>query len=320
MIMRKITYIFCTAIALLGGIDGVKAQQDAQLSQYMWNPYILNPAVAGTLGNYQVRFNSRFQWTGINDAPQTYQICAYGPDVRRRMGWGAQLYSDIVGPISTTGFLASYGYNVQLNEMFSLSGGLSLGGLQYKLDGTKLDAGDLNSHPELIDLWNNDPSLLKSTISAFAPDASFGLYLYATNMHVGFSVQHLFGSKLNFNNETIGINRLRQSIYLTGGYIFPINRELSLEPTLLAKFMSGAPLVPEVNCKAKYRVEYRRVESEVWGGISFRYGDAAALMFGIVYEKKYLFGYSFDWSYTQLGRYTNGTHEVMIGVLFDKIK
>lgn len=318
--MRKFTYIICTAVVLLAGIDGVKAQQDAQLSQYMWNPYILNPAVAGTLGNYQVRFNSRFQWTGINDAPQTYQISAYGPDVRQRMGWGAQLYSDILGPINTTGFLLSYAYNIQLSEMFSLSGGLSLGGLQFKLDGTKLDGGDLLNHYDLRGDWINDPALLQSTISSFAPDANLGLYLYSSNMHFGISAQHLFGSKLNFNNESIGINRLRQNLYFTAGYIYPINRELAIEPTLLAKFMSGAPLVPEVNCKVKYRMEYRRVESELWGGLSFRYGDAAALMFGIVYEKKYLFGYSFDWSYTQLGRYTNGTHEVMVGVLFDKIK
>lgn len=318
--MKKLIYIVYAAALVLLGVGNANAQQDPQLSQYMWNPYILNPAVAGTLGNYQVRFNSRFQWTGINDAPQTYQICAYGPDIRKRMGWGAQLYSDIVGPMSTTGFLASYGYNIQLSEMFSLSGGLSIGGLQYKVDGTKLDAGDMSYHPELIDLWENDPSLLKSTVSAFAPDANFGLYLYSTNMHFGISAQHLFGSKLNFNNETIGINRLRQHIYLTAGYIFPINRQFVLEPTMLAKFMYGAPMVPELNCKAKYRLEFRRVESELWGGVSFRYGDAAALMFGIVYEKKYLFGYSFDWSYTQLGRYTTGTHEVMIGVLFDKIK
>ena len=129
MTKKRFAYILCTTVVMLLGVDGARAQQDPQLSQYMWNPYILNPAVAGTLGNYQVRFNSRFQWAGINDAPQTYQICAYGPDVRRRMGWGAQLYSDILGPISSTGFLASYGYNIQLSEMFSLSGGLSIGGL-----------------------------------------------------------------------------------------------------------------------------------------------------------------------------------------------
>lgn len=318
--MRKITYILYTAVALFVGVGSAQAQQDPQLSQYMWNPYILNPAVAGTLGNYQVRFNSRFQWIGIEDAPQTYQISAYGPDARKRMGWGAQLYSDILGPINTTGFMASYAYNIQLNEKFSLSGGLSIGGLQYKVDGTKLDAGDLEYHPELYDLWNNDPSLLRSTLSAFAPDANLGLYLYASDMHFGISAQHLFGSKLNFNNETIGINRLRQHLYFSAGYIYPINRQFALEPTMLLKYMSGAPLVPEINCKAKFRLDYRRTESEFWGGISFRYGDALAMMFGVVYDKKYLFGYSYDWSYTQLGRYSIGTSEVMIGVLFDKIK
>jgi type IX secretion system PorP/SprF family membrane protein len=320
MMMKRYTYILCTAIATFMGVGRAHAQQDPQLSQYMWNPYILNPAVAGTLSSYQVRFNSRFQWTGINDAPQTYQISAYGPDANRRMGYGAQLYSDMLGPISTTGFLASYAYNFQVNEKYSVSAGLSIGGLQYKVDGSKLDPGDLIYHRYLGDDWINDPSLPKSALSSFAPDANFGAYFYANDMHVGISAQHLFGSKLNFNNQAVGINRLRQHMYLSGGYIYVINREFSLEPTMLLKFMSGVPFVPEVNCKAKYSIEYRRKMSEVWGGVSFRYGDAAALMFGIVYEKKYLFGYAFDWSYTPLGRYTNGTHEVMIGVLFDRIK
>ena len=302
------------------GLDRGYAQQDPQLSQYMWNPFILNPAVAGTLGSYQVRINSRFQWTGIDDAPQTYQLCAYGPDVKRRMGWGGQLYSDLLGPVSTTGFMLSYAYNIQIAENFSLSGGISAGGLQYKVDGTKLDAGDLVNHPELGDSWLNDPALRNSSMSSFAPDATVGLYLYNSNMHFGIAAHHLFGSKLKFNDQSIGLNKLKQHVYVSGGYIFNINRELALEPTLLLKFMNGAPIVPELNCKAKYLIDIRRVQSELWGGVSFRYGDAAAMMFGIVYEKRYLFGYAFDWSYTKLGRYTNGTHEIMVGILFEKIK
>lgn len=318
--MRRYIHIATTFVAVFMLASGAKAQQDPQLSQYMWNPYTLNPAVAGTLGSYQVRVNSRFQWTGVNDAPQTYQLAAYGPSVAQRMGWGGQLYSDLTGPISTTGFMLSYAYNVQLTEEFSLSGGVSLGGLQYKVDGSKLDAGDLALHPELKDLWDRDPSLLTSTMSSFAPDGALGLYLYKSNMHVGIAAHHLFGSKLSFNDQTIGLNKLKQHIYATGGYILNINRELSVEPTILMKFMNGAPLVPELNCKVNYTMEVRRKESQLWGGISFRYGDAAAIMFGTVFERRYLIGYAFDWSYTQLGRYSSGTHEVMIGILFDKIK
>lgn len=318
--MKRYLKITITILAVLIWLPDVKAQQDPQLSQYMWNPYTLNPAVAGTLGSYQVRVNSRFQWTGINGAPQTYQLAAYGPSVTKRMGWGGQLYSDMVGPINTTSFLLSYAYNVQLTEEFSLSAGLSLGGLQYKVDGSKLDAGDLVFYPELMDLWQRDPALLASSMSAFAPDANMGVYLYRSNMQFGIAAQHLFGSKLNLNSQSVGLNKLKQHIYATGGYILNVNRELAVEPTVLFMFMNGAPFVPELNCKVTYNLEVRRKQSQVWGGVSFRYGDAAALMFGTVFERRYLIGYAFDWSFTKLGQYTSGTHEVMIGILFDKIK
>lgn len=318
--MKRIAYFLVTAVTVFMITERGYAQQDPQLSQYMWNPYTLNPAVAGTLGSYQVRINSRFQWAGINDAPQTYQLAAYGPSVAKRMGWGGQLYSDMAGPVGTTGFMLSYAYNIQISEAFSLSGGLSLGGLQYKVDGSKLDAGDLVMHPELKDLWDRDPSLLKSTMSAFAPDGSVGVYLYRSDLHFGVAAHHLFGSKLSLNDQSVGLNKLKQHIYATGGYILNINRDFALEPTLLIKFMNGAPLVPEINCKATYNMEVRRKESQLWGGLSFRYGDALAVMFGTVFEKRYLIGYSFDWSFTQLGRYSSGTHEVMIGIMFDKIK
>ena len=43
-------------------------------------------------------------------------------------------------------------------------------------------------------------------------------------------------------------------------------------------------------------------------------------MIGYRHDNRILFGYSFDFSYTRLRAYTGGSHELMIGYQFDKLK
>ena len=47
------------------------SQQDALYSQYMFNPLVLNPAVAGTAEGVSMVLLSRSQWLGFEGAPST---------------------------------------------------------------------------------------------------------------------------------------------------------------------------------------------------------------------------------------------------------
>ena len=38
---------------------------------YMFNDFVINPAIAGTQNYYQIRTNHRFQWVGMADPPMT---------------------------------------------------------------------------------------------------------------------------------------------------------------------------------------------------------------------------------------------------------
>lgn len=304
---KKLVLLFLVSMGLLITNSSL-AQQIPQYTQYMFNNFITNPGVAGTNNFYQMKLNNRYQWTGINDAPQTFSMSVFGPHSKKDMGFGASAYMDVTGPTSKLGLMGSYAYNIRINADMRISGGLSFGFMQYKVDGSKLTLGENFNPSQPV-----DPAILQSTKSVFTPDASIGFYLYSRIYFVGLSMHQLFGQKLKLYPDPIDDNRLRQHIMLSGSYRVALTREYELEPALLLKYMFSSPMQVEVNAKVTYR-------RQVWGGLSYRYNDGMALLIGYNHKNKYQFGYSFDWSLTTIGHYQSGTHEIMIGYMFDKIK
>lgn len=307
---KNILHIKGTLIAILTllgliSFQSATAQQIPQFTQHMFNNYLSNPAVAGTNNFYQIKVNGRYQWVGINDAPQTISMSMYGPHSKKDMGWGGYLYNDVTGPTSKFGLMGSYAYNMNINDDMRISGGLSFGFMQYKVDGSKLTWGE-NADTQ-------DPAIFKSAQSVFTPDASVGVYLYSSLYCVGVSAHQLFGQKLKLYSDPIGVNRLKQHIQMSGSYLLVLNRDYQIEPALLLKYMFRSPFQFELNAKVTYR-------SQIWGGISYRFRDAMSILIGYTYKRKYQFGYSFDYSYTGIRQYQSGTHEIMIGYMFDKIK
>ncbi|MBS3774744.1 MAG: type IX secretion system membrane protein PorP/SprF [Bacteroidales bacterium] len=307
MKVRKFCLISSLLIFACAGM--AEAQQMPQYTQYTWNDYMINPAVAGTHNYLQVRAFSRMQWMGIDGAPQTYSISAYGPTEDQPMGYGGYIYSDYTGPTSRLVFKGSYAYNIPINSNIRISGGISLGGIQYKVDGTQFDTQTIESY-----FGRPDPVIDGTVRSRFIPDASAGIYVYSTYFFAGVSAHQLIGNKLNkITPEQVGINRLKQHFYLAGGYNFILNRDFTLQPSLLVREMF--PATPQLEVTA--RAIYQRI---VWAGLSFRTGDAFSFMAGYNHENRWYFGLSYDFTYSQLRQYSGGSIEVMFGLKFDDIK
>ena len=64
--------LFIIAALLIGA--GLDAQQLPVYSQYLFNKYLINPAVAGSDGCTSLNHTTRQQWTGYQGAPQTYSL------------------------------------------------------------------------------------------------------------------------------------------------------------------------------------------------------------------------------------------------------
>ena len=73
------------------------AQQDAMVSQYMFNGLLLNPAYAGTHDDLTATLLHRSQWVGFDKAPRTQSFTLHGKMKDDRSGWGVVLGNDFLG-------------------------------------------------------------------------------------------------------------------------------------------------------------------------------------------------------------------------------
>lgn len=296
--MKKTLILLLLTITLAVPLWG---QQSPEFTLYMMNPFLYNPAVAGTANYWEIRSNHRFQWVGFKDAPITNVISAFGPHSTKDMGFGGNVYSDITGPVSTTGANGVYTYNLPLTEDIRLSMGLELGMLQYSVDLTS------------IQFYNPDPSLPDAVLTKIEPDASTGIYIYNSQFNAGFSANHLFNLHEQLTVKEVGITRLQTTFYLMGGYRYLYDREWTFEPGVVITKVVPADYQFEFYGKAIYR-------NTVWGGISYRTQDAVSFLFGYTHERKIFIGYAFDYALTDIRKYSAGSHEIVIGYNFDSIK
>lgn len=292
------------------------ASQDPLYTQFMTNPYLINPALTGTYQYYQIIANNRVQWVGMSDAPITNTLSMYGPMKSQPMGIGGFMMSDVFGPESRLSLNATYAYNYALGEDLKVSMGLMLGVMQHKLDGSRLR------------VEHDDPVFIPGEIyQNIEPDATVGGYVYSSTYNGGFAVTNLFGNKLKFEeaestdstNSTSTISRLKQHIYVHGGYKYYVNPEIAVEPTLILRMVTATPVQVDFNVRGWYG-QRAWDGTKLWAGVGYRSSDAVNIMVGILYQKKIEFGYSYDIGVGKFSNYNNGSHEIMLNFRFNNFQ
>ncbi|KPK87527.1 MAG: hypothetical protein AMS27_02190 [Bacteroides sp. SM23_62_1] len=298
--MKKTIIIIIAGFVLLPYM--ARAQQSPMYTQYMFNKFLYNPAVAGIDPFFQIRSNHRFQWVGISDPPITNSISYYGPHGNLPMGYGGYIYYDVTGPTTKAGATGAYAYNVGITGDIRLSMGVSVGIMQYRVDGTQINLKD-----------PSDQALEEAIYSSIVPDANFGVFMYTENYWAGFSTSQLINTKVKLYEQKTGLNKLKAHFYLTGGYLFVINNDFKIEPSLILKGTAPVQIQLDLNTRVIY-------QDMVWLGLSVRTRDALSLLIGYAYDNKIHIGYSYDFTITDLRKYNSGTHEIMIGYRFSDIK
>jgi type IX secretion system PorP/SprF family membrane protein len=298
--MRRVLFII--GFTIIAGSAGLQAQQMPHYTQYMFNDFVINPAIAGVHDYYQIRTNHRFQWVGLLDPPMTNSIAFYGPHATLDMGYGGYVYHDVTGPTSRTGVTGSYAYNIAISGDMRLSMGLYASVMQYRIDGTQLNPADVS-----------DPAILNMVSTSYLPDAGIGLYLYAEKFYAGLSVAQLLNNNIKIFDDKDGVNRLKTHINLTGAYRFWLDQDWLIEPSIMIKGTVPQQLSFDITA----RVEWQRT---LWGGFSYRNKDAVAIMVGYSFDESLFFGYAYDIGITELSKYNTGSHEIMIGYRFNDIK
>lgn len=324
--MKKVIAVLLSAFSFLITFG----QQKPQYTQYVLNGFLLNPALAGIENYTDLKIGYRNQWQGIEGAPVTSfasvntplgnkflygSATAFGGQEDNPMnrsykqnymaaephhGIGLQLANDKTGPFSRTDMSLSYAYHLGLTEKLNVSLGISAGLSQIRIDGTKLNA----ENPA-------DASLPYNSRSQVSPDAGAGLWLYGPSFFAGVSAQQLLPQKLSFaRNASAENGKLEPHFFVTGGYKFFLSEEIALMPSVMAKYVRPAPLSVDLNCKLAFTEKF-------WVGGSYRKGDSYSAMTGFNLGHLVNISYSYDFTSSELNTITNGTHEIVLGLLLN---
>jgi type IX secretion system PorP/SprF family membrane protein len=298
--MKRIVLILIT-IVWIGRMYG---QQSPLYTQYIQNPFVINPAVAGTLHFFQIKMIQRVQWVGFNDAPITTSLSFFGPisPKNKDMGYGGTFYNDVTGPTSRLGVNGSYAYNVKINETQRISFGAALGIMQFKFDGTKINLPDDKSAPQAV---TNIPLL----------EGLAGVYFWDSNFQIGLSADNLFNNSINLDNSgnSKALSKLSRDYYLFGSYRFILNRRWNIESATGIRFVGPSVVQFDLSAKAEYK------KSLIFG-VAYRLQDAVSAILGYQLTKNIYLGYSLDISTSQIYHYSFGTHEILIGYRFNSMK
>ncbi len=281
-------------------MGSLRAQQLPQYTQYMLNEMAINPAVAGKDNYADVRSNNRYQWMGITDAPRTYMLTLHSPLKNRHMGLGTHIYTDIVGPTRRVGISLAYAYHIKVAKKTFVSLGISAGIQQWAIDGHKLrlhDAGDEN--------------LLTQYQTKIVPDLGAGIYVHNEKWYLGFSAPQLYQSPIKLYENGDHKGTLVTHFLVNGAYKFKINDDFKVEPSFMLKYANPAPMKVDVGARVIY-------QDQIWLGGGYRHNDAYTALIGFMYKNYLMIGYSYDFTTTNLKKYSTGTHELMLGLRFSK--
>jgi len=316
--MRKIfIFILITMSGLLASQTG--QAQDPHFSQYYAAPLYLNPALAGTGMGHRFIANYRNQWPSIANGYVTYSF-SYDYHLRDlKSGLGLIMTADEAGSAglksTTVGFV--YSYKVQLAKEWILTPGLYFGYGYRDIDLNKLVFGDQLAFTNDGQVPTSDVSFGSLGSTGYF-DFGTGILLYNRKFWAGFSVYHLnepnrslledeskvpmkssfhAGAKLPLNAGMLKQNKLA---YIAPSFVYKsqgrfdqldIGLHFLYEPVMVGVWYRGIPIKQNVKDNLSQ--------------------DAVAMILGLQFSHLE-FGYSYDFTVSELGASSGGAHEISL--------
>ena len=312
--LKKSAILF---IVLLWGVQSI-AQIDPQFSQFYASPLLVNPGYTGSVAEHRIIFNGRVQWPNL---PKAYQTMSFSYDFWRpelKSGFGIHVLTDKAGSagLGYTTARFNYSYKIVLNG-WVLSPGIYFGYSLRSFDANKLLFGDQLDFAQGNLPGSQDPNVPKLHNIQFF-DTGAGFLMYNAKTWIGASVY-----QLNEPNSSIieGESPWPMRIVVHGGTRLPIYGDKyrtkmvsSLAPSFMYRFQGGTH---QLDVGMQYMVSpivvglwYRGLPfvKNPSGGTS---NEALIFSMGLIFDY-FEFGYSYDFTISELSARSGGAHEISL--------
>jgi len=283
------------------------AQQDPEFTHYTYNQKIINPGyVNDTPETLHFGGFYRKQWVDIIGNPTTYSFFSHLP-LSSKLEAGISFVNDEIGEgaLKENNLTADLAYILKISEKIKISLGLKAGATFLNTDFSRfrLESGGPNTDP-----------VFSQNINETYPTLGTGAFLFSDKYYVGLSTPNFLTSKhLNDANGIQAVGSEEIHMYLTGGYVVKVSQRLKVKPSFLLRTVQGSSAMIDLSANLLY---LNRFEA----GVSYRYDDSISALMSIGITTTLKFGYAYDYTTTNLGNYTSGTHEIFLLYNLDLFK
>ncbi len=293
--------------------------QDPEFSQFYANPLYLNPAFTGTSEYQRVVTNYRNQWPNRGNTYVTYNFTydEYVSSIRSGIGVKLMYDRELNGVVNSINTSFLYSYHIKANDQLFFTMALEAGFIYKQFNTSGL------IFPGMIDqgtgtIIGTYPLPFEDGQKIF-PDFSFGMAGQAGNVYFGAALHHLTQPDQSII-EGDQVGRLPLKITLHAGakshqfHQGLISKEFTLSPNLIYR-QQGA--FKQINTGIYMKEDWLAFGMWYRNNLSVR-PDALIAMIGIQ-RPKFQFGYSFDFSLSNISAYSYGSHEISLTFFFGEL-
>ncbi|MGK7397864.1 MAG: PorP/SprF family type IX secretion system membrane protein [Candidatus Cyclobacteriaceae bacterium M3_2C_046] len=284
--MKKFILLF---LLVSGFSVQLLAQQLTANNLYLNNRFIFNPARAGYYYGVDGFVNTRYQWLGIEDAPQLISFGLSTP-VGDHMGVGLKFHNDKKGVFESFFAEAAYAYQLVLGEYQILTFGMSAGIVDRQID--QLEVGFPNDF---------DPVFQGSAFDEtyFTVGAGLG-YQWK-----GFKFDLAFPYLLEEGD------RLREHFLALASYDWDLRAsDFAISPSVMYRNLVFSNNQTDFNLEVSWK-------DFIWARPGYRTGDNYLMALGLNF-KNIRIGYGYQQTNLDFAQFSHNTHEISVGFTIQK--
>lgn len=289
----------------------LRAQQDVQINQYIFNYLYVNPAYAGYKEDFYAHSFYRNQWAGVKGAPETFALSVDGSVADEKVGLGLTIMQDNIGAQSNFQAHAIYAYRLPVGRENTLSFGLAAGVLQSGVDGSKLNPMD-----------EADPYISSAVETALFPDIKAGIFYSSRSFFTGFSVTNILENGMGKTYQMVATPV--PHYYLTAGGLLSLSDDVLMKPSILLKRDQKGITSADLNTLFMLREKF-------WLGVGLRsfyrkgsdgdqqnFGNNQLVAMAELFSgNKFRFGYAYEYSIAAASG-MGSSHEISLGIYLRK--
>ena len=295
---RRFSFI---SLSLLCCIWPMQAQWDVPFSHYWAVRSFYNPAFAGSTEQIHTAAAYRYEWAGVENAPQKLVLTADLPIefLRKRQGAGIVVYGEQRGSLRNRLLAGQYSYRWEMPN-----GALQLG-MQAGIYSLQFDAG---SWETISGEGYGKPLLRVNLVDKQLPDLHAGIAWIGAKEFIGLSVRHITQPQFYAFSDSVTTDlqsdsaraSIPRSINFMAGYNIALFYPLVLQPMVWVQSDFSETVI-----QTTLRLEYNKQFS---GGFSWSPGDGYVIFGGATFQGLEM-GYAYNKHTSGPGDISKGSHE-----------